>query len=286
MTQFSPVSNVTVPSDNPLFKSDFNGDGNSDIIVRTPATGENSVWYLSSGDFLFTEGFSSEFNGDWIAISTGDLDGDNSGDGTGDDLVWYNVATGDVFLWYTDYNGSLQVTGGDLVTGDPNTDPSLGWTLQGVGDFDKDDQKDDLVWFNETTRSVYIWYLEDGVVQSGNDATAGAAIGAGWELAGSTDYEVGGGAPDDLLWRNTLTGEVAIWIMEDGLPLQFVALPDAPDLDWDIKGVSDFDNDQFMDDILWQNTITGSVAIWNMGGNTIDSITTVGTVASGQEVLV
>ncbi|MBF0537474.1 MAG: hypothetical protein HQL03_04375 [Nitrospirae bacterium] len=48
---------------------------------------------------------------------------------------------------------------------------------------------------------------------------------------------------------------------------------------WQIKGVGDFDGDGNTGDILWQNTTTGQVVIWDMFGPAIVGVGSPATVA-------
>jgi hypothetical protein len=73
----------------------------------------------------------------------------------------------------------------------------------------------------------------------------------------------------DILWRNTLTGEVRIWYMNGSTILSNDGIATVG-LDWQVVGIGDFDGDGFSD-ILWENTVDGSFAIWTMRGDSIVS---------------
>ena len=74
-----------------------------------------------------------------------------------------------------------------------------------------------------------------------------------------------GDGRQDILWRNTQTGEVRIWYMNGSTLLSnnYVA---TVGLDWKIAGIGDFNGDG-ISDILWENTVNGSFAIWTMHGD-------------------
>ncbi|MBF0607005.1 MAG: VCBS repeat-containing protein [Magnetococcales bacterium] len=82
-------------------------------------------------------------------------------------------------------------------------------------------------------------------------------------VRGERDFD--GDGHTDVLWRNTTTGDVYIWLMDGskiaGGKLVMKAVP----ADWDIKAIDDFDGDGKAD-ILWQNTTTGDVVLWFMNG--------------------
>jgi kumamolisin len=75
-----------------------------------------------------------------------------------------------------------------------------------------------------------------------------------------------GDGKQDILWRNTQTGEVDIWFMS-GASVVSQAFVGNIGLEWKIAGIADFNGDG-VSDIVWQNTLTGSFGIWIMHGST------------------
>ncbi|MBV9105236.1 MAG: VCBS repeat-containing protein [Verrucomicrobia bacterium] len=82
-------------------------------------------------------------------------------------------------------------------------------------------------------------------------------------LSYSGDFN--GDGKQDILWRNTQTGEVDIWFMS-GASVVSKANVGVLGLDWQIAGIADFNGDG-KSDILWQNTVDGSFGIWIMNGS-------------------
>jgi hypothetical protein len=74
---------------------------------------------------------------------------------------------------------------------------------------------------------------------------------------------------EDILWRNTVTGENLIWLMNGTGYGSTVSLLAAP-TNWSIVGVGDFNGDG-KPDILWRNTATGENLIWLMNGTSYGS---------------
>ena len=74
-----------------------------------------------------------------------------------------------------------------------------------------------------------------------------------------------GDGKQDILWRNTQTGEVDIWFM-NGVSAISKASFGLVGLNWRIVGTADFNGDG-LSDILWQNTATGDFGIWIMHGS-------------------
>ena len=95
----------------------------------------------------------------------------------------------------------------------------------------------------------------------------GQPLASQYQLAGAGDFSGDGSA--DLLWRNTSSGDVSLWLL-NGFNITnqnttvFAGLP----LVWQTAGVGDF-NGNGMSDILWRNTKTGDVVLWEMNGLTI-----------------
>ncbi|MGI0491461.1 Calx-beta domain-containing protein [Alkalinema pantanalense CENA528] len=72
----------------------------------------------------------------------------------------------------------------------------------------------------------------------------------------------------DVFWRNTNTGDVIFWQMNQGPSVMQYALNQVmSDPNWEVRGTADFDGDGDAD-ILWRNSFTGANQIWRMNGTT------------------
>jgi hypothetical protein len=87
-----------------------------------------------------------------------------------------------------------------------------------------------------------------------------------------------GDCKSDILWRNTSTQQVYIWLM-NGTTFASNGSPGSPTSDWVIQSVGDFNGDGKAD-ILWRNSTTGEVYIWLMNGTTFASNGSLGTITS------
>ena len=85
-----------------------------------------------------------------------------------------------------------------------------GWTIVGMRDFNGDG-KPDLVWQNDATQQVVVWYMggPQGNSYLGSDWLAQDGV-AGWYVVATGDFN-GDGKPD-LVWQNDAR-QVVVWYM-------------------------------------------------------------------------
>ena len=97
-------------------------------------------------------------------------------------------------------------------------------------------------------------------------AAAGLVSGPGWQIAGGADFN--GDGSKDILWRNQLTGDMAVWYMRGNTLLSEEQIDAFADSAWDVVGVGDFNGDG-SPDILLKNRSTGDVRIWYLNGSVV-----------------
>jgi hypothetical protein len=180
------------------------------------------------------------------------------------DILWSDTS-GDLALW--EMNGSTILNPSTTGLG---TVPAP-WAIFGQRDFNGDGNAD-ILWRNTSTGDIAIWEMNGTTILNPNASGVGNAPTA-WSIVGTGDFNGDGYA--DILWRNTTTGDLAIWEMNGTTVLNANASGVGNvALNWTVVGVGDFNGDGKAD-ILWRNT-NGNVAIWEMNGTTISSSTTFG----------
>ncbi|NJM48055.1 MAG: VCBS repeat-containing protein [Alkalinema sp. RU_4_3] len=125
------------------------------------------------------------------------------------------------------------------------------------------DGKTDLFWRSPVTNQTAVW-LMDGTQLLQGSFLADVPVTNGWDDPAFGDFN--GDGKTDLFWRNSLTGENAIWLME-GVRLlegQFIE----PVKQGGTALLGDFNNDQ-KTDILWHIPAEGLVSIWEIDGTTV-----------------
>ena len=101
-----------------------------------------------------------------------------------------------------------------------------------------------------------------------------------WRIAGVGDFDGDGEA--DLVWENTVTGQRAIWFLQNGVYSSALSLPTIS-TQWRIAGAADFDGDGEAD-LVWENTSTGARAIWFMKSGVLRSTMSLGNVSTQWEI--
>ncbi len=181
---------------------------------------------------------------------------------------------GAVDLWVT--NGT-QVSSTAFVG---SVGPNSGWTIQGVGDFTGDGNAD-ILWQNSTTGAVNLWEMDGSTIVS-NDYISAVTPSSDWKMQFLGDFN--GDGKTDILWQNSATGAVDLWIMNGSTITSndFVGSV-GPNSDWTIQGVGDYASNGNTD-ILWRNSTTGAADLWLMNGTQISSNAYVGTVDNSWQI--
>ncbi|BAZ23482.1 hypothetical protein NIES4073_43710 [Kalymmatonema gypsitolerans NIES-4073] len=242
-------------------QADFNKDGNLDILWRNYRTGENAIWQMDRTTYNPDRGvfLTQVADQNWEIEGVADFNKDGNVD-----ILWRNYSTGENAIWQMDGTTYNPDRGVFL----PKVD-DVNWQVEGLADFDKDSNVD-ILWRNSRTGENAIWKMDGTTYTPDRGVLLTQVPDQNWEIQGTADFDKDSNV--DILWRNSRTGENAIWKMNGTTytPDQGVFLTQVPDQNWEIAGLEDFNKDGNVD-ILWRNYSTGQNAIWQMNGTTYNA---------------
>jgi hypothetical protein len=168
--------------------SDFNGDGNSDVLWRQDGSGQVYIWEMN-GLQTKGEGRVESVTNDWHIQGVGDFNGDFNSD-----FLW-RQDSGPVYFW--EMNGrQIKEEGSPPHAPVPND-----WHIEGTGDFDGD-FKSDILWRHDSGQ-VYLWEM-DGLNVKAEGSVTHAPVTNDWQVQGVGDFN--GDGNSDVLWRQDGSG--------------------------------------------------------------------------------
>ncbi len=223
-------------------RTDFDGDGRSEIFRRNVVTGADRIWFVNGTTVLgdveihsFVTGFSPEAFGDF------------NGDGRSD-IFWRNASTSANYMWLM--NGSSP-------SGLVMIPQATSWNYVASGDFDGDG-KFDLFWRNTSSGAGMIWFMNGATV------TRTAAVSTMSSAWSPVIADFNGDGRYDILWRNASTTANYMWLMNGASPAGQTMVP--MPTRWRITATGDFNADGRFD-IWWRDSSTGENRIWLMNGS-------------------
>lgn len=239
------LSTTSVPAARLVASGDFDGDGDGDVLFRTPE-GDNIGWLIESGEATEVE-FPALSGSYWSVAGSGDLDADGD-----DDIVWRNGWNGANQVWLMD--GANAPSAQALATV-----ADVKWRIDTLGDFNGDG-KADLFWRNYSTGNDMVWLMNGATLQSQAMTTKLADLGT--KAIGAGDFD--GDGDDDVLFNNASTGANTIWYMSGTSVASTVPVQGKSALR--CIGIGDFDGDGLRDDIAWNNAAAEEDVLWMMSG--------------------
>lgn len=215
--------------------ADFDHDGDADLLFQNVATGALEYWYL---DGLARSGVRTrpgQSDLGWRVAGTADFDLDGR-----PDLLWRHETTGRMEVWFMDDRtvlGTAAIDPAFVPTLTDPTQPDLSWRVAGLGDFDGDGHVDLAFRHSGSHRLVY-WLLDGVKRTSGGYFDPDRPVDhEGWPLAGVWDVDQDGIA--DLVFRNTTSGALVTWFMDDTQDREcgtYFNPPTLPDMGWQMVG--------------------------------------------------
>lgn len=169
------------------------------------------------------------------------------------DGLLHNPATGEV-RWYDAYG-----TGGSAFTvaGSATAD----WKPVSVKYFAAGDTQ--IVWRHANSATYGYWNIVDGK-KAGGYVSLGSVPQSYALQAPADSSDVDGDGDHDFVWRDTATGTVSTWLMEDGAIIAKKTAGRAT-FDWQIVATGDVTGDG-VDDLLWHSAREGRTGWWHMLG--------------------
>jgi len=222
-----------------------------------------ALWQMGPGGSIVNSQVLGSVPSNWSLIGQRDFDGDGYAD-----LLWRDSNTGTVAIWFM--NG-FQVTSTVSLGAVPSN-----WSVYGTGNLDgalapQGSLPGAILWRDSITGTVAVWYL------GGTSVSSTVNLGAPpltWTLIGDDNK-------GDIFWHDN-SYNYAMWQVSGAL-VASAGLGNVPS-NWMIQGFGDFYGDGDID-ILWRDSNTGAVAIWNLNGTQIKSTTTLGAVPNTWNVV-
>jgi aldose sugar dehydrogenase len=118
---------------------------------------------------------------------------------------------------------------------------------------------------------------------NGNLFVVSLSNGAIYEIFRRRSHDFNGDARSDILWYNTASGQVVVWLVS-GTTVTGGGSPGSVPSGWAIVGQRDFNGDGHAD-ILWRNGSTGQLLIWLMNGGSVIGGGSPGSVATAWTVV-
>ncbi|AHJ27717.1 DVUA0089 family protein [Nodularia spumigena CS-584] len=240
---------------------DFNGDGETDILLTNPSQGWNTAWLMNGTNYV---GFSNLFgSAGYQPVATADFNKDGK-----TDLIVSNPTNNFNAVWFMDGPNYLDGVGLPI---------AAGWEIKGAADFNGDGNVDILL-NNTTTNWNTVWFLggDNGASYTGY---GNLPVANGWDITGVADFNADG--KPDILLNNPTEGWNAVWFLDGTNYSGYANLPSAPGLQ--SLGTGDFNGDG-KPDIIMNNLTSNSNAIWLMDGTNYTGLANLPNTPAGWEI--
>lgn len=156
------------------------------------------------------------------------------------DLLFQNKTTGSLKVWFM--NGA-SYTREKTITLNGSPWPVTDWQYVGVGKFQPNPNVPAIVWQHPVTRQMAVWWMKnDGTGDlTAIDTTSlfyGGYAPVGWRAVAVGDFD--GVKGSDIALQHDTTGQVAIWLMDNGINVMLSGTLIGNDPKWRVTGTGDF----------------------------------------------
>ncbi|HEY9908539.1 MAG TPA: FG-GAP-like repeat-containing protein, partial [Thermosynechococcaceae cyanobacterium] len=242
--------------------TDFNGDGNTDLLWRNTANNTYSTWFLSGNTYI-GGGIIASVSSNFEVVSSADFNGDGKAD-----LIWKNTANNTYSTWLLSSN--TYIGGGTIASLSSN------FELLGTGDYNGDGRAD-LLWRDSSSNTYSNWLLNGNTYIGGGTI---AALSSNFEIAFSADYN--GDGCDDILWRDGNSNSYSNWFLNGSTYIGGGTIATLP-VNFEVVSSRDYNGDGCAD-LVWLNRSNGALSEWFLNGFTYLDGDEVGTLGANEEV--
>jgi hypothetical protein len=181
---------------------DLNGDGHTDILWQQHQTRELRAWLMDRTTLASTLELAPGSFGSvlWQVRGLADFDGDGHAD-----VLWQHRKSGSVYAWLTD--GATAAGGAYLV---PESEADASWRIEGLADFDGDEQAD-VLWRHRQTGDLRVSFMSGLKAARVSDLVPSRVADRRWRIVRVADLNEDGRA--DILWHRRDTGDLLVWYM-------------------------------------------------------------------------
>jgi hypothetical protein len=227
------IEKFVTPPGCPLAEGDIDRDGETDLVLRDPLTGVNTVWYMVGSNRVST-GPMSSVPPEWKHIATTRVP-DSAYAAYWPNHVWWNSTTGD--MRYDTMNRATIVSSQTLWNASPAAWRGLAYDEQSVG----------YIWLKLATNQLLMGtrgFLPFTI----SNAT----------FSGLADFDKNGMV--DLVYRDN-DGNVRVHLLNTDLTRKRISKVGLLPSNYIVVGAADVNKDGWPD-ILIRNTTTGRVFVW------------------------